>query len=960
MNKEQFARVKELFSVVCDLPPESRRERLLELTSDPQVIEEVLRLAARPAARTTQFSASVEKAMGEIAGDELAPGDSLDAWTLDREIGHGGMGAVYLARRSDGHFEQTAAIKLIFGAPSRAALEYLARERQILAGLSHPNIARLLDGGATPGGQPYLVMEYIDGERIDCYVELQHLGQKAVLALFLQVFDAVRFAHEQLIVHCDLKPSNILIDKSGRPYLLDFGIARLVDSAGAVDGQSSLPPGGSAPALAYTPHYASPEQREGGPASIRTDIYALGVMLGDVLRGAVGAPDADLAAIIAKATAKQKAQRYESVAAFADDIHRYQMREPVVARGRAPAYLARMFIVRRWPWLAAGALFAATVLGFSLRVVSERDRALVAERQAVAERDATSVAEAAARRDRDAAEAARTQAERERDRSNVAEQAASRERDRAATAESRAVKDRDRARQTSDFLVSIFDSSSPTAEFGDVPASRLIALAEQRVERELAGQPETQAELFGVLATVQSIMGNFNQSRDDYQRAIAIERKLDRPLALAGLLDRLAALRVSELGTTGAEAEAREALTLYENHAPNTREAADTMASLGNIMSILGKFDEGGKLLYKALAMEEAVAPASAGLATVLIDLGQHSMRINNPTLALEQFRRGLKLSAALVGADHPSYLSDEELFVRALRATGNNAEAEQRARRILAQRRKLEGNESNNVGTILNELGRVLSNTGRVREAIPLYEEAAAIHAKKSGKQSTRYALMLNNIATAQLRLGNVHKAASIFEEAVGVVEQAIPSDADLGKALFRTNLGLALISQQQPTRAIKPLQQAYDARRAALGDAHALTIEVELYLADVALQTGNPVEAASRLGRVRLLTPLQDPIDQLNFDRLSALEQAGRGNLDAAIAQLAAVEERRFKLRGAKHVGAWIAVLDRAELLKQRNRAGDREQAVLLARQVVENIKGSADPDAPAMLRAARLLTP
>lgn len=986
MELERFREIRALYDRVIDLPLNEREGHLRELQLDEATIAEVMALMVKS---ETAFAAELAAPMKNLLiAAAPAPGSVLGVWRLMREIGRGGMGAVYLVERCDGHFEQTAALKFLKGLPSAERQDYFTRERQLLARLTHPNIARLYDGGATGDGQPWLVMEYVDGLNIDDYCRARALQTDAILKLFVEACHGVAFAHRQLIVHCDIKPSNLLVNAEGRAILLDFGIARLTDPALPLSPTCPTSPATTASAVqAYTPRYSSPEQREGGHVSTLSDIYSLGVLLNELLTAvakpvgkSVGKPDRELAAIVSRATHTDPQRRYASVDALTDDLNRYQTNQPVQALPATYSYVARKLLVRRWPLVLAGAAFVATVAGFTAKVVVESQRAIGAEQRALNERDRAKLAEGRALAERDATVLAQAETLRERDRATEAEKSASAQRDRAIGAEQSALKDRDttrlaqvetvrqrdRARQTSDFLVSIFDASRPNAEFGDVPASRLITLAEDRVERELAGQAETQAELFGVLATVQAIMGNSNKARENYQRAIVLERKLNRPLALAALLDKLAILRVSQQGVTGAEAEAREALALYEKHAPNTREAAETMASLGHILSILGKFDEGGKLLYRALAMQEAMqkqhqSNASAGVATVLISLGQHSMRIDQPVLAIEQFRRGLGVTATLVGDEHPRYLSDEEVFVRALNATQNHAEAETRARRILALRRKLDGDESNNVGTILNELARVLASTGRTREAIPLFEEGAAIHAKRSGKQSTRYALMLNNIANVHFRMGNLHKAVPLMEEAVAIVEQTVPSDADLTvKARMRSNLGMLHNGVRQPERAMKPLQLAYETRRAALGDEHALTIESELRLADAVLQTGKLADAVSRLARIKARTPIKDPIDQLTYDRLSALVEAERGNLDAAISQLAAIEERRFKALGTGSISAWIATLDRAELLHQRNGTGDRAEAARLAATVIENIRQSADPDAPAVLRAARLQGP
>ena len=239
----------------------------------------MLRLCRHASTDRTYFADSISAnavGFGLAAGDAVAVGDTLDAWQLTKKIGEGGMGAVFLAARSDGHFQQNVAIKVIHGLPTAAAKARLAQERQILAGLTHPNIARLFDGGATANGQPYLVMEYIEGVSIDVWCGKAGGGFRAVLAHLLPICDAVHVAHQRLIVHCDIKPANILVTPAGRAVLLDFGIASLLgDTAVANDIPGSGTAGrsdrniarsivGNGVAVACTPRYASPEQKAGG------------------------------------------------------------------------------------------------------------------------------------------------------------------------------------------------------------------------------------------------------------------------------------------------------------------------------------------------------------------------------------------------------------------------------------------------------------------------------------------------------------------------------------------------------------------------------------------------------------------------------------------------------------------------------------------------------------------------
>ena len=249
------------------------------------------------------------------------------------------MGSVFLAERHDGHFQQRAAVKFLRGLPHSEALALFTRERQLLASLTHPNIARLLDGGATPQGQPYLVMEYVEGCHIDEHCRRGGLGVRAILVLFLTACNAVASAHRQMVIHCDLKPSNLLVDGHGRPVLLDFGIARLAEQVGA-DGagegpgeerkEESSPPG-------FTPRYASPEQRAHARVSTASDVYSLGVLLGELLvdaadRGRLSAlRRRELAAIVERARREDPAERYPTVDALTADLRSFLDQRPVRA-----------------------------------------------------------------------------------------------------------------------------------------------------------------------------------------------------------------------------------------------------------------------------------------------------------------------------------------------------------------------------------------------------------------------------------------------------------------------------------------------------------------------------------------------------------------------------------------------------------------------------------------------------
>ncbi|MBK8285991.1 MAG: serine/threonine protein kinase [Ahniella sp.] len=284
LSPDQFARVKALFDQLCDLPAAEQRAALGRLQEDGEVLAELHLLLDKTMANVDHTVQPMLKVLAALA-ETPCTGDVLGAWTLHEEIGQGGMGKVFLARRSDGQFDQLAAIKLLSGRPSAIEQRYLARERQILASLTHPNIARLYDGGSTPQGQPYLVMEYVQGLQIHRYCDQHGLSLAARLRLIIDVCAAVVYAHQQLIVHCDLKPGNILVTSDGRPVLLDFGVSRLVDAAdwGGSTDDAVLNTNTALTGAAYPPRYASPEQKARGQVGTASDIYSLGLVLTELL-----------------------------------------------------------------------------------------------------------------------------------------------------------------------------------------------------------------------------------------------------------------------------------------------------------------------------------------------------------------------------------------------------------------------------------------------------------------------------------------------------------------------------------------------------------------------------------------------------------------------------------------------------------------------------------------------------
>ena len=390
LSPEQWAEVERLFRCASILPPEERADFLQRESSGADLRREAASLLEHLGEGLTDADAAIASAAAALGRepdpDERMIGARLGPYKVESIAGHGGMGAVYRATRDDAEFRQQVAIKLVRAvAESPSTLRRFRKERQILARLSHPNIARLLDGGSTPEGVPYLVMEFIEGEPITVWCDRQALGTAERLRLFVRVCEGVEFAHRDLVVHRDLKPANILVTKDGTPKLLDFGIAKLLEPD--ADDESTTLTG----VQVMTPDYASPEQVRGEPVSTSADVYALGLILYELLTGkkaqrtSGSTPDAvatvvcsseptapallkpqlagDLDNIIRMAIRKEPERRYASAGILARDIQRHLDGRPVMARPDTFAYRSVKFVRRNRMAVAAGVLIAASLAG---------------------------------------------------------------------------------------------------------------------------------------------------------------------------------------------------------------------------------------------------------------------------------------------------------------------------------------------------------------------------------------------------------------------------------------------------------------------------------------------------------------------------------------------------------------------------------------------------------------------
>jgi serine/threonine protein kinase len=406
-HDDGFSQLEHAFDQALGMPAAERESFAQKVFAHDAVMLQQLRTLL--AAHDSEQAASE---LHVIAARETEPsaGRRLGPYEVESLLGRGGMGAVYLAHRADGQYEKKVAIKIVdLPLATEAFFDRFRQERQILAGLDHPNIARLLDGGVSDEGILFLVMEYVEGTRIDTYCETHHLTVEAKLRLFIAVCGAVQFAHQNMVVHRDLKPDNVLVSEDGTPHLLDFGTAKLMSRDTTVETQGLTRAG----FLSFTPEYASPEQVLGRPVATTSDTYSLGVLLYRMLTGRLPYqlheatleemvriicerpfdratstdntfPNADLEAILGKALRKEADQRYQTAEQFATDVQAYLDHMPVLARKGNLRYRASKFVRRNRLALSFAAVLAVTVVAGLAGVLWQTHAARAAEHQSEA------------------------------------------------------------------------------------------------------------------------------------------------------------------------------------------------------------------------------------------------------------------------------------------------------------------------------------------------------------------------------------------------------------------------------------------------------------------------------------------------------------------------------------------------------------------------------------------------
>jgi tetratricopeptide (TPR) repeat protein/tRNA A-37 threonylcarbamoyl transferase component Bud32 len=797
LTPERWLRISTLFDQLVELDPQQQDTVLNEVARDDADVSRELRAMLAVGVEADRI---IDVAAGEIndAINDLAIDSSRDQvfpslagpWRLTREIARGGMGVVFLGERADAQFEQRVAVKLIKrGLDTDEIVARFLRERQILARMQHPNIAGLVDGGATEDGRPYFAMEYVDGVPISSYCDTRSLLVEARLRLFITACRAVSFAHRNLIVHRDLKPTNILITGEGAVKLLDFGIAKLLSV-----GDESLT---QTEARVLTPAYAAPEQIRGESATTATDVYGLGTVLYELLSGrrafdvslsseaalravletdpplpstAAERRDAgvsrqlrgDLDAVVMKALRKEPDRRYGSVEALARDLERWLDGVPVQARKVTAGYRARKFVSRHRVGVATAAIVAlAVIAGVAGTLWQARAAALQARK----------------------------------------------------------------AEEITRFLASIFQVADPSESRGEqITAREILDRGAVRIERELAGQPDVQTALMGTVGEIYYSLGLFDRA------APLLERALNQSRALYGsdsaeVAD--ASLRIGRLQFERGE-HAESIQSLDESLAvrrrldgPRSPRLAEILHALGATYQALGKLEEAERVLRQS---HEIVAAAfgnehlrTAESLSLLADIVHE--RHQDDAEAEAMARRALDVRRRLAGNDHPETFDSVGLLATILRERGNYTDAETLYREELSQRRRILAPDHPSVAITLNGLAQLYEQTGRLTESLATAREALELRRLILGEAHPYFAVSVNNHAVTAYRLGMYREAEPAFREAFTLWQRELGAEHAFTTTALN-NLGMTVRELGRLDEAETLVRQVMATRQKVFGE--------------------------------------------------------------------------------------------------------------------------------------------
>jgi serine/threonine-protein kinase len=802
MDNQHFRKVNELFDGALKLPASERSAFLKQQCGDDQALfDDVLALLDADMASQVLLDGVAASAI-DVPADQLANGDEVGPYRIAEKLGTGGMGDVYLADRADGHFDQRVALKLIKrGMDTDEILRRFASERQILAGLQHPNIAQLLDGGTTDDGRPFYAMEYVEGEPITKYCDRLRLSIDDRLKLFVKVCDAVRYAQQRLVIHRDLKPSNIMVTEEGRVKLLDFGIAKVLtpetDDAPGMD----LTRTGM---RIMTPAYASPEQMQGERVTTAADVYSLGVVLYELLSGrrpirieglspqqaeqAVASTEpskpstelmsdpsdpkrpsdestpeeivrlrntdlahlrkrlsGDLDNICLMALRKEADRRYSSAGELMEDIERHIHGLPVHARPDTTAYrLSKFWQRHRLAVSAATAVLFLTiglVAYYTIQLALERDKARL---------------------------------------------------------------EADKATAVSEFLAELFELADPNEVRGEqLTAREMLDLGVERVRTELVDQLDIQSEMFLVMANTFRNLGLYGEA------ATLIEDALEVRLELYG-----------------------------ERH----EDVATAYSRLADILYYDGKFDSSQAIMLRNLELKrDLLGDNHAEVALELNNLGWIAYELGDLTAAESLYNQSLAIRRFSHEPDHPDIAESISNLASVAYSRGEFELSERMNREAMDMRIRVLGENHPDVAMSLNNLGLALEELERYQEAEECYNRNIEIYRELHGEG--------HQMADAYTFRGRINTLLGLYQRAEADYRKAVDlRRGGLGDDHYLVGYDLKSLGNSLE------FQKKYAAADSAFGAA--------LSIYRRAFPEGNAYTSSALLGKGRTMVYLGDPI--------------------------------------------------------------------------------------------------
>jgi serine/threonine-protein kinase len=874
----RWSEIEPLLDRLLDLPPEERAAALERECSDAELRAAVHGLLAVDVGTDSGIDRLAREIGTSPAGIE---GRKVGPYRIERALGEGGMGAVFLAARQTAEFTQHVALKLLrvglFSAEQQALFR---REQQIHARLEHPHIARVYDSGITDAGVPYFAMEYVDGVPLMDYCDRERLGIDVRLRLFASICDAVAFAHRNLIVHRDLKPSNILVDAAGAPKLLDFGIAKLLSGTDASNERTRTEH------RRLTPDYAAPEQFDGGAITTATDVYALGVLLCELLTGArpidsgidasplrtasriVDADTAerrglglavlkrrlhgDLEAIVAKALQRDPARRYAGATALRDDVQRHLSGQPILAHPDAWTYRAGKFLQRHRFGVAAALVIAAILVGATVFSAFE---ARVARREAA----------------RAGAEAARATAVKQ-------------------------------------FLLHLFYSSAPATSAVVDTADAMLERGQKQSSDELAAAPALQAEVLEAIGDIQRRRGKLDAAEVALDQADRLAAQLagndPKRLKIAATSARL---RLANGRFAEGLKQIDAALTTYRSSDGVENDAlAFAIEQRGVLLQRLGHYPEAVAEVEAGLAIYRRINPRDEDSITdALSALSEMQSSNGNQAASAQSAREVVERSRSRYGRDHVLVAQALSLYAAPLRQSGRVAEAEAALQEAIAIDRRAYAEPTTAVAVTLNDLGVTQMMQGKYADGERSMSEALEIARKVYKGDSVNIAAYLDNLGRMQHVQGRYAEAEPLEREALDMTIRLRGADHPR-VATTQVDLALTLIELGRFDEAEALLDTALVTYHARFGDKHESIAGVRAAQARLALHRGDAEAALSRIGEAESqLGDLPAP-----HPRRTELQLLRADALIAAHRPDSALTEAQAALDRAEHAITPIAV--------------------------------------------------